>query len=67
MSLSLNSNSFPAVFRGEGVPAASVFLEGGWFPPEQEDLQSSIIEVDPEADQVGHQASADRACVHVKD
>ncbi|KAL0044023.1 hypothetical protein WJX82_003156 [Trebouxia sp. C0006] len=38
--------------KGEGVPAASVFLEGGWFPPEQQDLESSIIEVDPEADQV---------------
>ena len=29
-----------------------MFLEGGWFPPEQPDLQSSIIEVDPQADQV---------------
>ena len=37
--------------RGQNVPAASVFLEGGWFPPEQPDLASSIIEVDPQADQ----------------
>ena len=55
------------MFRGEGVPAASVFLEGGWFPPEQQDVESSIIEIDSEADQVGHRASADMACMRVKE
>ena len=39
----------------QSSPDASVFLEGGWFPPEQPDMldgSSSIIEVDPRMDQV---------------
>ncbi|KAA6418149.1 MAG: Autophagy-related 2 [Trebouxia sp. A1-2] len=48
----VQEDAFKRQAWGEGVPAASVFLEGGWFPPEQQDVQSSIVEVDPEADQV---------------
>lgn len=41
--------------KQQSWPDASVFLEGGWFPPEQPDMlegSSSIIEVDPHLDQV---------------
>lgn len=41
--------------REQSSPAASVFLEGRWFPaqePEQPDLASSIINIDPRVDQV---------------
>lgn len=37
------------------LPEASVFLAGGWFPPEQPEMldgTGSIIEVDPRMDQV---------------
>ena len=37
------------------LPEASVFLAGGWFPPEQPEMingAGSIIEVDPRIDQV---------------
>ena len=46
--------------KQQTLPDASVFLEGGWFPPEQPgvfDVSSSIIEVDPRIDQVIAQSS----------